>query len=349
MRGVLSLALFALACTPVGGGGSGDGGGVESDAAMEGDGTVQGDGAIEGDGAMDGEVADAAVPENVILYPHVVNLVDPEAAEAARAFIRQEGDLKVPARAIYEHFADDYDFLYIFADAFIENAPIAIFNHVRQEEIPSIGRQGAIEDLDYGSPAQLKGIIGMNPTPVGNGPTLHETAHYWGQFLDDQFGFGRDVENNFGPHWGLAGVKGQLGGFDPETLVCVNGEALPDCGAEEGTRYQVQVARFGPIANGGDSSPYAPIELYLMGLIPAEEVPPILVLDEGRFMPESDFVFEISGMHEVTIEDIVAVHGERPPLEQRDYRAGFVLVSDVPASEELMQTVNTWARRFGGL
>ena len=65
------------------------------------------------------------------------------------------------------------------------------------------------------------------------------------------------------PHWGVSSVNGQLGGFALSSLEEL-GEGL----------YQANP--FGTFANGGNRLPYSSLELYLMGMIPEEEVEDIV-------------------------------------------------------------------------
>ena len=115
------------------------------------------------------------------------------------------------------------------------------------------------------------------------------------------------------------------------------------------------MSSFAPYANGGDSIPYAPMELYLMGLLPRAEVGgPFLVL-EGAHFESSDrqrrrVTYSFTGSHTVSIEDIVAVHGERLPAttEDRHLRGAFVAITATPLSDLLMLRLERWAMVFGG-
>ena len=299
---------------------------------------------------------DAATP-GMQRRAHAVNLVDPAAATEAREYILgRSAQLYVGAASFYEHFADEYDFLYVFTDAPVPDATtFARFTPVRRPPMPAVGLPRAFADARYGDHPRLRGAIGVNFSAGGNGPTLHETLHYWATFLDARFGFGRDRDQAFGAHWGVAGVNGQHGGFDPATLRCATpADAPPPCSPDPDGVIRVSMAQFGPTANGGDSRAYAPLELYLMGLLPRAEVPsPVLVLDGAQFVRQDAatrrMVFEVTGTHAVSIDDLVAVHGERPPAaaEDRAFRAAFVAFSDAPLSAERMDALERWAAVFG--
>ena len=96
---------------------------------------------------------------------------------------------------------------------------------------------------------------------------LHEMMHQWGNFF-----FKYDSG-----HWGLLGVgRGQLGGFEPSTLMTSDNLTS---GAYALTTGKFRAASskfsssFGTFANGGNSIPYSNFEKWLMGLIPASDVP----------------------------------------------------------------------------
>jgi hypothetical protein len=317
------------------------------------------DGAAVTDAAPDVAPDDAPTPAGLQLRAHAVNIVDADAAsEIVRYIGGQSPELYRAAQVFFEHFDDAYDFLYVFTDGPVDGATTAArFTPVRRGIIPGTGITRATMNAMYPSSAtRLRGAIGVNFSAVGNGPTLHETLHYWSMFLSPTFGFGRDRDQNFGAHWGVASVNGQHGGFDASTLRCnaPAGATPPACTPDPDGITRVTVATFGPNANGGDSRPYAPLELYLMGLVPRAEVGgPFLVLDGAHFVSNDAMTrrmtFEITGSHMVSIDDIVRVHGERPPAtaEERAFRSAFVVFSAAPVTAQRMDALERWASIVG--
>jgi hypothetical protein len=317
--------------------------------------------------SMDASVADAqgsgpardgatgTLPDHVRVTAHAVNLVNPEAAAQVEAFLTGGPDdaLAVAGRAFYEVFGDDYDFLYLVSENDVgPDAAAGRYRPVHHPAEPFLGLPSAFADPSFGSAGRLQGAIALNRNSVGNGPTLHETLHRWSVFLDGSFGFGVDRERNWGAHWGVSSVHGQHGGFDAATLACEGGGTPAACPVGAGGFARFTVAPFNPNQQGGDGVPYAPMELYLMGLIPIEEVPsPILVLRDALPVDFGDpFVMEASGIREITTAEIVALHGARPPLpaEARALRAAFVLVTRVPAPDAMLAVVEHWSAIFGG-
>jgi hypothetical protein len=78
-------------------------------------------------------------------------------------------------------------------------------------------------------------------------------------------------------------------------------------------------------------APFAPLELYLMGLIAADGVPPFEVAVEPvRIHAKAPLVeFTASGFQTVSIEDLVAANGPRKPAypdAPRHFRLGLVVL-----------------------
>jgi len=146
-------------------------------------------------------------------------------------------------------------------------------------------------------------------------PIHHETMHQWAVYLDASFGF--DTASH---HWGTAGTLGVLGGFDPDSLV--------DHG--DGT-YTVD--RFELSGGTWTTTPYSSIELYLMGLLAADEVEPIPVLINPVITDGSSptTVTVKSELQTVTVDDIIQTHGNRMPdasSAQKEFKGAFVIVSE---------------------
>jgi hypothetical protein len=164
-------------------------------------------------------------------------------------------------------------------------------------------------------------------------PITHETMHQWGVHLDPSFGFSGDQ------HWGFAGTNGVLGGFDPATIVD-NGDGT------------FTMARFSPSGNDFSTTPFADLELYLMGLLPETDVEPIQVLQDVEITEVTDesVTVSASGVQMVTIEDIIATHGERIPgfgSAQTEFRATFAVFSSRPLTDTELTFLDLQAEGFG--
>jgi len=214
---------------------------------------------------------------------------------------------------LYENFQDDFDFLF-----FTSNLEQSTASYAGQFYFAGGGIQGtglpATQGAQqfWGSDGQLQGGIHLSRTgSLASGPSLHELLHRWGVFLD---------EGSFGGHWGFSSANGQLGGWDHSTFI--------DQG--DGT---YSVAPFGTFANGGNSIPYSPIELYLMGLVGPDEVPDLHVAENASFINAT--TFRADSVSTVTIEDIIAREGARVPdvaTSQKAFKALQVILTPAPLS-----------------
>lgn len=259
-----------------------------------------------------------------------------------RATLHREPGAKLhePLKRFYEVFPDEFDFVFFFVES--EGLTYGIHVLVNRPAIPGTGIRWSYRDPNV--PAEkLRSAIVLR---LGNnGPTLHELAHHWAVELPSSMGF-------MPPHWGYAGVNGQLGGFDPDSLECENPPgAKPPCEPDDDGPTSYVVDSFGLNANGGDSIPYAPLELYLMGLLPPEEVPDVPIfegIETSLPLQDGRRLFRARGPRIVTIDDIIAVHGLRPLAteEERHFRAAFVLVtSEQPTLDQIRQADN-WVAVF---
>ena len=161
---------------------------------------------------------------------------------------------------------------------------------------------------------------------------LHELMHRWANFIVPPAQ----------PHWDFTSANGILGGFDIAKLV--------DHG---GGRYSAPNVYTGGWA--ANLKPYSPIELYLAGLIPPEQVPKLWVAEDGEIVkyglggdPDE---FTASRVKTYSIEDIVAEHGARVPdhtQSQKAFRAAVILLvsEDYPATRKFLEALSNDATLF---
>lgn len=204
---------------------------------------------------------------------------------------------------LYEEFALDVDVVVILVDLpsnpdlQVRGAMLAV-----AAGPPGIGTLTPALPQLAGLSSRLKGVLILyHYQGLSGGPFLHEFAHLFANHLGGPLGDNAPYQT----HWGFNDVGGQLGGWAKGTLVELGDGVYRAEGPNGG--------RFNPIANGGNSIPYAPLELYLMGLLPAAEVPPIeqaldpVVIQDGDEGTE----FAASGFRTVTIDDIIRDNGSR--------------------------------------
>ncbi len=244
--------------------------------------------------------------------------------------------LKDYAARFYENFDDAFDFLIIVTNLPEAERPVSYIGrylHVKND-VQGIGLSIFSDNSNWGSAGKLQGVIDfpiystyykLGRSVLFEGPTLHELMHRWANFIVPPY------EAAIGAHWGFTSVNGILGGFDIANLV--------DHGGGQYTAGDIGV-NFNTVG-WGNTRPYSPIELYLAGLIPPEEVPDFLVAEEGQWLRGADGliieagngepIFTASRLKTYTIEDIIAEHGRRDPdhsQAQKDFRAAVILLID---------------------
>ena len=256
---------------------------------------------------------------------------------------------------VYSHFKDDFDFVFL-----VQNEAVTSLDYLGSYRGISNDVMGISEDEEgydstkyVGSDGNLKSVIYF-PTKTGVccGPSLHELMHHWGNYslstgslkastFDTNVIHPEDAmdEQHAGSHWGVSSVNGQLGGFDLETL-----EELGD------NWYTAKP--FGTYANGGNSIPYGNFELYLMGLIPPDEVDDI-VLFRGLSATAGDFFNEKKWYAEkkviVTVEEIIEKLGPRAPdhnKSQKEFKILTLVLTDEPLTEKEWSNFSSQAKEF---
>lgn len=252
------------------------------------------------------------------------------------------------ARSFYRDYPDDYDML-VFWGAPGLGPGFSYFLPV-QNDVVGIGYQHTGPELfdesaEFGS-SRLQGIIWMAPTfltnPVKEGPDsvlgilAQETAHRWEATVwfadgDSKSGVSEDLLGD-GPHWSFFLDTGAspLGGNEWEE----NGDSLFTAFPVNGVEYNQ-------------------FDLYLMGLIAAEEVEPLRLLfnirDENgvpnsHFTADSQRVTEAATVwadsREITLQQILDVEGERGPdtgFNAHSIRQAWIYVSKKTPSESITE------------
>ena len=268
-------------------------------------------------------------------------------------------NLQNVAREFYRTHSDDFDSLVLFTNfesnldlvgvlAFainVQNDVLGIGNPNRSEIFPQFDHTA-----EYGSQGRLRSFLTMKnlkvweDDPLENtfGPATstlsvlaHEFGHTWLAFIDPPVLLTRDRA-----HWNffLHTSGSLLGGNDIQD----NGD--------------------GSFITLAPKNIYSPLDLYLMGLLKPEEVPPTFVVTDPHDLdlpPPYDQqtitagdlqnVYSLGDVgfrgdkQEVRIEDIIAVNGIRIPdaeSSQKDFQTAFILLAmgeEGPTSDEIEQ------------
>ena len=221
--------------------------------------------------------------------------------------------------AVLSSYGDIFDFLVVITDLPPSSKlyPYAGLYVDHSQHVAGIGKSVF---LAYGGSEvageRLRGVIHLSFFDEADFATTlrHEIMHAWANFV---------IQTDWRPHWGFSSANGVLGGFDLADLVHLgNG------------RYTA-----GRFEGWGNDAPYSPIELYLAGMIPPEQVPDLWVANDGRWLNEWDDsgnrLFAASNVETWSIERIVREYGARTPdwlRSQRAFRAAAILVVDNPFS-----------------
>lgn len=249
----------------------------------------------------------------------LVNIVDP-------AFL-SDGNVKRIAQTFYRYYGDGFDFLNIVSTP---SRPLNRFHVTVKNDVQGIGEARIDTTAQYGSSGRLLGYSVFPVPPFYDGAStgyIHETGHQWVNFL------------NFAPfasgiaHWPVSsmatGVMGfSIGGSGGE------GGAFPCKVVDDGTTVQLLAVpqTEAPVFNDFD--------LYLMGLLPASEVRPQVVLTGLSAPPTCIGQIYTGAVVRVGVDSIVAGAGQRIPdvsSSGKRFRAATILVSrDGLVSNETM-------------
>lgn len=229
---------------------------------------------------------------------------------------------------IYTGIPDAFDFLIITFDPDDPRTdpPLGAESTVRND-VRGLGYPEFDDGYRYGADFRLRSVVMLwRPSSLRGGPSLHEIAHAWGATLTQTVRQG---------HWGFSGVGGQLGGWVTGSLEQI------EPGMYRG--YGPTGRPFHTDANGGNRLPYAPLELYMMGFLSPDSVPPIEVAEgaewadslDGRFTADTIRVFTIERLLEGRFPARMPSHVDAP----RHFRALYVVLSKAPLGAQVLDAL----------
>ena len=254
-------------------------------------------------------------------------------------------EIKQTLKYLYTKFNDNFDFFEIIHNVLTPSevgmSIAAEFATINNTGIEGTGAYPINTSSEYGSGGKLKGFIVSYSN--NGGATIHELCHYWGAIDLDQETISNSGEGKREyAHWGISDVNGLLGGFDGSTL-----ERNVDGNPKKYRATSTTGAQYGyftPVASSNQY--YAPLELYLMGLVPKEEVPDILIFKNvwgtSNENPIINGVFYADSEETLTINDIVTKYGERKPSykdSQKSFRMFTMVVTAEPVNDKEWQTI----------
>jgi uncharacterized protein (TIGR03437 family) len=240
------------------------------------------------------------------------------------------------AKKFYKTFPDDFDFLNIvvYGRVYFSNRG----HMVVRNDVQGIGSTIFNNSGNYGSAGRLKGItVFPNFTFFDGAETAyqHELGHQWINFLNvPPLASAR-------PHWPLSSLASGIMGF-----------SIPP--TNEGGEFACQVlseAGGVRLVPRTEAAVFTDLDLYLMGLAPAEEVQEHIVLaeqDVNAVLKQCNRQLYTGTVSRVRLADIIKVAGARAPAygaAPRRFKVATVVVSPSLLSEEALSLAGFFARR----
>ena len=228
-------------------------------------------------------------------------------------------------RKLYSVLPDVFDFALVMPGMQIfrpsdlaENVP---YDVTVANSIQHIGMNLFDHSADFGSAGRLRASIfhSFGSTAIVD----HEMGHAWGVNIGSTLGLMGNLDGmpDLG-HWdSMTDIQGQMG------------------------KYFFDNGSVGHFAYNGDGTwrliantevePYSPMELYLMGLIPPDEVPPVHILKDPDLTDLNRIT--AASYKTVTIDQIMQAEGGAriPPAaeSQKDFRMAFIVTQDMPYND----------------
>jgi hypothetical protein len=240
------------------------------------------------------------------------------------------------AQRFYAIFGDNFDFLNFVLVA----GPRGNRGHATvRNDVGGIGVAPFDASASLGSKGRLKGFTDFPISSffdAGDAAFSHETGHQWINFLRGTV-FASAI-----PHW-------------PKGDIAINemGFSIGGTGGEGGRYYYT----FTPEGQSGyrvgsgldiNQSIFNSMELYLMGLLPPEEVGRFFVLNDQSRNLVAGQVLTASEVTHVTVNDVIASAGPRLPastVSQKIFRSAVMVISEQLLDAYGMSFYDWFARR----
>jgi hypothetical protein len=242
------------------------------------------------------------------------------------------------ARRFYALFADNFDFI-----NFVEIAGLRgnRFHFGVRNDVSGIGLTLFNNTATYGSAGRLRGI---NVFPLstffdtGSTGFNHETGHQWINFLSST-SFASGI-----PHW-------------PKGNAAVNIMGLSIAGSNVGGMYPYVFTPSGQgyVVGAGsntEQTTFNSMELYLIGLVPSNEVGTFFVLNNQNYSVSIGETLQPSQFTVVTVNDVIGAHGARVPdtgSSPKAFRIATIVLSEQLLDAYAMSFYHWFARRASAM
>jgi uncharacterized protein (TIGR03437 family) len=283
-------------------------------------------------------------------------------AIAERFASAEELDTVTAAQRFYETHDDAYDFLAFYNTLGVSPGPgVVAFEVTVRNQRTGYGDPIVEAGAEYGSSRRLQAILNLGPLsqyPVDPNAILparftardtpitilaHEAGHLFlalASVREPGNPTARPMLGRQSAHWNFT--------FNSEASL-LEGNRIRDNGAGTSPRFETIAV----------TEQYSPLDQYLMGLRPKEEVPPLFYVSGSTissfFPPPPQIGRTFDGVRrDVTIDDLIAAEGRRTPdstVSQRRFRMAIVVITPKgtdPTAEQLAQ-LETYRREFEAL
>ncbi len=255
------------------------------------------------------DVAVQTPQPGVQVAPHILNLIGDE------PLLGRHGSVDL-LRRFYDFCDVDFDFV---AVVDMVNSTNNRTYFARRNDTQGIGL-GSFDFLaGTGVPERLQGTI-IYPIDsffdAAEGATIHEIGHRWMNWLDGPFSDPRG-----GVHWPISDLADGIMGF---SNLARAGSTFPFDIIDnlDGTYLLERRER---------ATEFNDVELYLMGLLPAEEVGEHIVFqDQDQLDQLRDGGVLVGPVDTVGVDDIIDLHGPRIPAfgdAPTEFRLGVIVLS----------------------
>ena len=237
-------------------------------------------------------------------------------------------DVRNAILQFYSYFPDQFDFVQVVFT--LPNYPANRYHFGVRNDVSGIGLNLYNNTSQYGSAGRL---LGVNVYPIdyffdaAETAFSHETGHQWINFL-------KHPKMLPGPHW------------PPSTMATgVMGFNIPGSNVGGEFNFAIEQVSAGTYrtTNSAATKEFSDFDLYVMGLLPASQVAPGIVLDGAACHNCT-----ISGS-QFTVQDLINSGGPRLPSStdsQKSFRVGTVVISrDRLLTDDEMAVLEFFAAR----
>lgn len=250
-------------------------------------------------------------------------------------------DTAAISKIVYDHMNDAFDFLVVASNLVSVPANATYAGQLQgvSNDVFGTGILPYSSASLFGNPKKLQGFMHLPSTSgLSNGPSLHEYMHAWGNNM-------ASIPSIAAGHWGASNIGGQLGGWQPNSLESLGNNRYRAKDPSTG-----EIGSWGGFANGGNGLPYSKFELYLMGLIDANEVGhDIKIARDFAWVDQNTGVFSASSITSSTMDEIIAAEGRRSPGKsesQKSFRSLYLILTDKPLTNSEWVKVDEDAYKF---